>query len=286
MQILQGLQEQKAFNKSEKVIAEYILANREAVVTFSIQALAKATYTSPSTIFRFCQKLGATGFKDFKLRFAREIEINYQDISNVDPDFPFSANDSSIDVAKKVLELSTDALNKTYALMSNQQMETATKMLLDAQRIGIFAYGDTFLPALNFQNKLMKIERDVQIAYLPGENQHLATTFKAGDCAIVISYSGESKNNFFIMNILKRTQAKIIVISAYPKSHIAQLGDLVLPVAKNESQTVKLSTFSSQTAIDYLLNTLYSCMFVADYEQNQKKRIASEQLFLDTRFSN
>ena len=158
------------------------------------------------------------------------------------------------------------------------------ELLLQADKIGVFAYGDTYLPALNFQNKLMKIDRSVHMAALPGENRHLTTNFRQGDCAIVISYSGESKNNYYITQLLKQNGATIIVITGNPSSHIASLGDLILPVAKSESQSVKLSTFSSQTAIDYVLNTLYGCLFVSNYDKNQSKRIASETLFLDERF--
>lgn len=284
MSLLADLQNNTHFNASEKAVAHYILKNREQVLNLSIQSLSDHTYTSPSTIVRLCRKIGLKGFKDFKIRWSAELQKEYNAITNVDPDFPFTEDDSYGEIQKKILELFTDSLNKTSQLLSNDRIEKAVEHLLKAQKIGLFAYGDTFLPALNFQNKLMKIDLPVQVATLPGENRHLATNFKKGDCAIVISYSGESKNNYYITQLLKQNEATVIVITGNATSHIALLGDLVLPVAKNESQSVKLSTFSSQAAIDYVLNTLYGCLFVSNYETNQSKRIASETLFLDERF--
>lgn len=284
MSLLTDLKHKEQFNASEKAVAQYIITNKEEVLNLSVQALSELTYTSPSTVVRLCRKIGLKGFKDFKIKWSAELQKEYNAISNVDPDFPFTDDDSYGEIQKKILELFTDSLNRTSQLLSPDKLERAVELLLQADKIGVFAYGDTYLPALNFQNKLMKIDRSVHMAALPGENRHLATNFRQDDCAIVISYSGESKNNYYITQLLKQNGATIIVITGSPSSHIASLGDLSLPVAKSESQSVKLSTFSSQTAIDYVLNTLYGCLFVSNYDKNQSKRIASETLFLDERF--
>jgi DNA-binding MurR/RpiR family transcriptional regulator len=284
MSLLTDLKHKEQFNASEKAVAQYIITNKEEVLNLSIQALSELTYTSPSTVVRLCRKIGLKGFKDFKIKWSAELQKEYNAISNVDPDFPFTDDDSYGEIQKKILELFTDSLNQTSQLLSPDKLERAVELLLQADKIGVFAYGDTYLPALNFQNKLMKIDRSVHMAALPGENRHLTTNFRQGDCAIVISYSGESKNNYYITQLLKQNGATIIVITGNPSSHIASLGDLILPVAKSESQSVKLSTFSSQTAIDYVLNTLYGCLFVSNYDKNQSKRIASETLLLDERF--
>lgn len=284
MSLLTDLKHNEQFNASEKAVAQYIITNKEDILNLSIQALSELTYTSPSTVVRLCRKIGLKGFKDFKIKWSAELQKEYNAISNVDPDFPFTDDDSYGEIQKKILELFTDSLNQTSQLLSPDNLERAVELLLQADKIGVFAYGDTYLPALNFQNKLMKIDRSVHMTALSGENRHLATNFRQGDCAIVISYSGESKNNYYITQLLKQNGATIIVITGNPSSHIASLGDLILPVAKSESQSVKLSTFSSQTAIDYVLNTLYGCLFVSNYDKNQSKRIASETLFLDERF--
>ena len=60
---------------------------------------------------------------------------------------------------------------------------------------------------------------------------------------------------------------------------------LHLTVTNTESKTVKISPFASQVGIEYVLNTLYSCLFVANYDENQSHRLASEKLFADSRFT-
>ena len=54
----------------------------------SIYELAEATNSSTSTIVRLC-KTETSGFKEFKIRLSRDLEIHYQAIRNVDANMPF-----------------------------------------------------------------------------------------------------------------------------------------------------------------------------------------------------
>lgn len=57
--------EKKNFTDIEKDIADYILKEGEKICSLSIQDFSNLCYTSPSTMMRFCKKLGTTGFSDF-----------------------------------------------------------------------------------------------------------------------------------------------------------------------------------------------------------------------------
>ena len=64
-----------AFTATERNVAEYILKNTD-VVYESITAVAENCQASYGTIVRFYQKLGYSGFKDFKIHLALERDIN------------------------------------------------------------------------------------------------------------------------------------------------------------------------------------------------------------------
>ena len=284
MSILKNLNDQLCFNSSEKEIANYILKNKEKILEMSIQELALNTYSSTSTIVRLCRKIGLKGYKNFKIKLSAELQKKYENISNVDANFPFTDDDSYMEISKKIFELTNESLAQTYQLLSSEILEEAVQMLLKAKRVGIFANGDTFIKALGFQNRMMKINTNIILSPIPNESQQLALTFNKEDCAIVISYSGENKDTLRISEILKDNACQIITISANPQSHISNISDLVLPLPRKESQSIKFSTFASQVAIEYVLNILYSCWFVADYDKNQKTRIKAETMLLDTRY--
>lgn len=285
MTIIKQLQTENNFNGSEKEIAQYILKHKEKVVDLSIQQLSNDTFTSTSTIVRLCRKLGLKGYKDFKIALAVELQQHYRDISAVNPDFPFTEDDSNKEISQKMLALMKESLDKTGELLTNDLLERAVADIFQSKKLGIFAYGDTYVSALSFQNKLMKIDLNATIPVLFGENNFLAANFTKQDCAILISYSGRSKNTYQIARTLRLNGCKIITLTADKSSPIAKLSDLVLPIADSESDAVKISPFASQVAIEYVLNSLYSCLFVADYDQNQRHRIAAEKLFSDSRIS-
>ena len=59
---------------SERLVAHYILGRPNVVVHMSIADLAESVIVSEPTIMRFCKALGCTGFMEFKLALARDLE--------------------------------------------------------------------------------------------------------------------------------------------------------------------------------------------------------------------
>lgn len=113
MKILMQLSEMQNFTPNEKSIASYILLHKESILHLNIQELAKATYTSHSAINRLTHKLGLSGFKEFIIKLAREFQQNTQNISNVDPNYPFGFDESPLQVAKEIAELMKETIEKT-----------------------------------------------------------------------------------------------------------------------------------------------------------------------------
>ena len=285
MTIIEQLKQATNLNGSEKELATYILKNKESILNTSIQELATKNYTSTSTIVRLCRKIGLKGFKDFKIKLAIELQQHYNDISLVNPNFPFTEDDSNKEIAQRLVELMKNSLAATSNLLTNDLLEQCVRMIFKANKLGIFAYGDTYVPALSFQNKLMKINCNAILPNLSDESRFLAANFTKKDCAIILSYSGRSKNTFRLAKILKLNRCPIITLTSDKNSEIAKLSDIILPLADTENKSIKISPFASQVEIEYVLNTLYSCLFVANYDQNQRLRLASEKLFADSRFS-
>ncbi|MGC3011501.1 MurR/RpiR family transcriptional regulator, partial [Enterococcus faecalis] len=59
---------------------DFILSHTERVLHMSIYELAEATNSSTSTFVRLCIKTETSGFKVFKIRLSRDLEIHYQAI--------------------------------------------------------------------------------------------------------------------------------------------------------------------------------------------------------------
>ena len=270
---------QDTFTTTEKRIADYLQANFEAAVYMTIEELAKATYTSHSAIIRLCKKLGFTGFKEFRLELGREVhQLLAQFDQTIDANFPFSEQDDGATIAKKMAELSIQAVKKTQLQIEDQPLDTITEKLTQAKRIFVFAKGDSQITARKFQNKLVKLNKFLILAEEYSDSSWNAANLTKEDCAVFISYSGRIHHYEKIMSYLKHVGTPTLLLTGNEHSEMAKKASMCLVISQGELDFVKVATFSSQIAFDYVLNTLYSIMYAQNYTVNVLNLKEKQQL--------
>ena len=270
---------QDTFTTTEKRIADYLQANFEAAVYMTIEELAKATYTSHSAIIRICKKLGFTGFKEFRLELGREVhQLLAQFDQTIDANFPFSEQDDGATIAKKMAELSIQAVKKAQLQIENQPLDTIAEKLTQAKRIFVFAKGDSQITARKFQNKLVKLNKFLILAEEYSDSSWNAANLTKEDCAVFISYSGRIHHYEKIMSYLKHVGTPTLLLTGNEHSEMAKKASMCLVISQGELDFVKVATFSSQIAFDYVLNTLYSIMYAQNYTANVLNLKEKQQL--------
>lgn len=286
MAILDLLRDDDRLSESEKAIAAYILDHGDEVLTMSIQDLAEKTHTSPSSVVRFCRKAGTSGYRDFRIKLAAELQMRAEEPGDINYDFPVARNDSVRQIAGKIRQLTCDAVTGTARLIDPVVMGKAAKLVLGARRIALLAEGDSYARLMGFGNQLVKLGLPVAYQGLPGEGNHFAVTLGPQDVAVVASYGGEGRALTTTVRSLKRTGAKAIVLTSAPESHIGREGDVIIRVMRSEDNAFRISPMTSQAAIQYGLNVLYGCIYQADFDRFTRIRLGEESMFLsDTRFS-
>lgn len=284
MTILEQLQDTSKLNSSEQRIAKFVLANKEQVLQMPIQELSQCTYASTSTIVRLCRKLGLKGYSDFKIRLSAELQVKIESASAVDFDFPFKEDDSYGEIAANLLELANESLRLTRRQLRSRDIEEAVRIIRGSHDVSVFAEGDSFVRALGFVNRVSKIGIHLLYALLPGEQDQLASTLHRGDAAVFVIYSGESKRLHRTAQVLNGNGVKIIAVTAYKDSHVGELAKVVISLADREDKNLHLSALSSQFSIEYALDVLYSCLFVADYEHNKRIVTEAQSRFIQDRY--
>lgn len=270
---------QDTFTTTEKRIADYLQANFEAAVYMTIEELAKATYTSHSAIIRLCKKLGFTGFKEFRLELGREVhQLLAKFDQTIDANFPFSEQDDGATIAKKMAELSIQAVKKAQLQIEDQPLDTIAEKLTQAKRIFVFAKGDSQITARKFQNKLVKLNKFLILAEEYSDSSWNAANLTKEDCAVFISYSGRIHHYEKIMFYLKHVGTPTLLLTGNEHSEMAKKASMCLVISQGELVFVKVATFSSQIAFDYVLNTLYSIMYAQNYTANVLNLKEKQQL--------
>lgn len=260
---------QDTFTNTEKRIADYLNRNLETAVYMTIEELAKATYTSHSAIIRLCKKLGFSGFREFRFELGREVHRLMTQFNQViDPNFPFTDEDDGQTIANKMADLSIQAIKKAQLQLENQPLDSIATRLNQANRIFVFAKGDSQITARKFQNKLVKINKFLILAEEYSDSSWNAANLTENDCAIFLSYSGKIHHYEKIMTYLKHVGASTLLITGNEHSEMAKQATMRLIVSQDELDFAKVATFSSQIAFDYVLNTLYSVMYAQNYQEN------------------
>lgn len=282
MSLRRDLEEKNNFTVTEKELADYILKNKETVLTSSIQQLAANTYSSTASIIRLCRKLGTDGFSNFKIRLAAELQKSEEGVS-VDPDFPFSKQDSFFELSRNLFTLQKEALEETYNLLSVSEYKKAIHFLKKANRCAVFGLGDSYIRGLDFQNKMMKIGYPILSSSTEGELVYLAGLLKKDDCALFISYGGASKELAKPLQIAFENGANIILITSNLESSFVKKAHAILQVGNSEASKFKYSTFASQEGASYILDLLFSFYFIRDFDAHSTKRMNIENRILNTK---
>ncbi|MBQ9329025.1 MAG: MurR/RpiR family transcriptional regulator [Solobacterium sp.] len=286
MTISESLAIQENFSDSEREIADYILSQKEKILEQSVHDICDATFTSTSSVVRLCRKIGFSGYKEFKIRYARELERRIESLDAVDPDFPFGPKDTVLDISQKMNVLMINTLNSTYDILTrnSKSIKQAAELILHSNRISLIAMGDSYLKGQLFQSNMMKIGKVVLMANVFGENYSHIDLLEPSDCAIVISYSGDTKQVYDAAKVLKRRGVPLIVITANAESKCGKLSGILIDMPNKEEKWKKQATFFSQIATEYILNVIYSCIYVMDYEKSTNMRHRSIQEYSDTRY--
>ncbi len=269
--IIEKLLKQHDFTDVEKSIADYLLKNGYEIKNMSISELAQATFSSPATITRLCRKLDTEGYKKFQILFYSEYEA-YASQGLVDVNHPFSGGDSFEQIARNLAKLNIDTIQQTVAGFDYMQLKRIVRRMSSADMINVFGVGSSVNVALDFQQKMLRFGRIVNLTqsacFLPG--YALAGTGKTVN--LIISLSGETRDIVESLRLLKKRKSYCIAITANPDSSAARMCQEVIHVEidENESYESKIDTFAVYNAFHFVLDCIFSFLYRLDYDSNEK----------------
>lgn len=253
---------------NEQRIAKYIENNLTAVSTMSIQTLASKTYTSHSAIVRFAQKLDYSGFRAMRQDITKDVQQNITKLNAVDANFPFSSENTAVEIAKNISDLTINAVKRALAQLTEKELTAAATKIMNSERLVLFAIGDTQIRARGFQSKLVKINKFAIIAEEYSDESWTSVNLNENDLAIFLSYTGNSSNYLKLIKFLHQQKVPTLLITGNPDSQMIQYASQTISIVQNEYDIFKVSTFASQITFEYLLDTLFAIVYAKSYKKN------------------
>ena len=270
--------EQTNFSPSKQQAIEHIIALGWHVQDYTLKQLAQESYTVPATYVRLAKKLKYDGWNEFKEAFVKEIKYQQAHPLDFDLNIPFDNTDSILSIASKVTQLKITALEDTLELIDYKTFTQAVDLLHQARNIRIFASSVNLLLAQEFQFKMNRMKRSVNISRLEGEHLYDILAMNQQDVALVISYSGSSEKMAEITELLKQRQIKMIAITSLTENILTRDADAVLYMATREKLYSKIGQYSTNTSILHLLDLIYSALFAKNFQENLLYTIESAQI--------
>ena len=218
--------------RSERKVAETVLADPGAVITMRIIDLANKASVSEPTVVRFCRALGFEGFQSFKVQLAQHLGS-----SPSFRQFSVSAGDSVADLSRKVFDSTIGSLLKVRDELDEVALEKAIQALCQAERVEFYGFGASGSVAIDAQHKFFRLQVSAA-AYTDPHIQHMsAISLKENDVVVAISQSGLTKA--LIQSVHLAREAGATIIGLVPESTpLAELCALPIHINVKENQQV------------------------------------------------
>jgi RpiR family carbohydrate utilization transcriptional regulator len=218
---------------AEQRVGKLLLSDPRSFASTPVADLAERAQVSKPTVVRFCRSMGYKGLSDFKLKLAGSISEGVPFIHR-----SVGAQDSSNDVLVKVIDNTVTAFLKYRNDASAAQIDKAAEAIAlshkKGKRLEFFGVGNSGIVAQDAQHKFFRLGFHT-IAHSDGHMQIMsASLLGPGDCLVVFSNSGRTRDLLDSCEIAKKNGATTVVVTA-SGSPLASVGKIHLAADHPES---------------------------------------------------
>jgi RpiR family carbohydrate utilization transcriptional regulator len=218
---------------AEERVGKLLLTDPRAFSTLPVTELAERAGVSKPTVVRFCRSMGYEGLSDFKLKLAASLSEGVPFIHrNV------GAQDTSGDVLVKVIDNAVTAFLKYRNDASTAAIDKAAEAIAlthkKGRRLEFFGVGNSGIVAQDAQHKFFRLGFNT-ISHSDGHLQIMsASLLGPGDCLVVFSNSGRTRDLLDSCEIAKKNGATTVVVTA-SGSPLSSVGKIHLSADHPES---------------------------------------------------
>ena len=270
---------------ARRSIGEFLLAKKSRVKEYTMQQIADQTFSSKSSLVRFAKSLGFSGWKEFMEQFLSDSYYEESHYTDIDPNFPFEAGDDMEKIIVQLSNLAVESILDTTDQLDRRELENAVDILYHSRQIALMAQAPNLYVGELFRRKMATIGKNVLIA--ESDLGLLAHSLGSEDCAILISYSGNSERRLPLKAIpsLEEAEVPIIAITGMGENLLRQHATCTLSMSSRERLYTKISNFATEESINFILNMLYACYFAKDYDRNLEVKTKASRILEFQRFS-
>jgi RpiR family carbohydrate utilization transcriptional regulator len=198
---------------AEQRVARLVMSDPRVFASLPVSQLAERAHVSKPTVVRFCRSMGYDGLSDFKLKLAGTVSEGVPFIHrSVDVD------DKTSDVVVKVIDNTVAAFLKYRNDASTAAIDKAAVALAatfqTGKRIEFIGAGNSGIVAQDAQHKFFRLGVNT-VSYSDGHMMVMSASIMGpGDCLVIISNSGRTRDLMDACDIARKNGATTITITA------------------------------------------------------------------------
>lgn len=272
MLIKERLLSQENMSDINRLLANFFINSGREIEKLSARTIASKIFVDPSTVTRFCQFIGFSGYSEFKSAFLIELDYLERNFQDIDPNFPFNKGDNINKIASKIATLYKETVEDSLSLLHHDVLRTATQIISNASLIYMAMVGDSFEMAETFKNRMVKIGKTVIVERRTDNLYYDACQVPKDACFMLISYSGETELLIKVAKVLKNQQIPTVVLTSFGDNTLASMFDNVIRLSTREKLVENVGNFSSLISISFVLDALYASIFQTNYVKNYQMK--------------
>ncbi len=253
-----------SLTKAEKKVADFVLRNPRPVLFMSITDLADACQVGETSVYRFCRSMNMQGYQEFKMQLS--LGMTETPEKENPPESNQMLGDTLKETAEKIMQSHLSALRETYCLLRQEDLEVFLERIEKAKRVFFFGIGDSLLIAQEACHKFASITGKAYCITDPHMQAIAASSMTQEDFAVMISYSGATKDNICTAKTAKQEGASVGCITRFKKSPLTAYSDVTLLCGAAEGP-MDGGSVSAKVSQLYLIDLLYQEYYTRHYEE-------------------
>lgn len=222
----------KTMSKGQKLLAKYTMENYPKVAFMTASKLGETVGVSESTVVRFANALGFSGYPKFQDALQELIKTKLTTVERVEMTNGNYSSESKI--LENVLKTDIDNIKDTMESVEEASYEEAIDLIISAKKVYVMGLRSSIYVAKYLGYYLNYILDDVVIIRMDmGEPVEQMIKLGPEDILIAISFPRYSRKTIQVARFAKDRGAKVIAITDSKNAPTAKISDVVVTVKNN-----------------------------------------------------
>ncbi len=253
------------FTPADKKLAAVIMVCPEQVIELTIKQLAERAETSEAAIVRFSRKIGLSGYRELKLKLARELDDTHVELNN----HKVMLEDSTQVLTQKVFNNAISALARTEKLMKADDLQAAAELISGSSQLLLVESAEMTVMR-DFKTKLMTLNKRADVVTHYSTAAVIMAHMKQEDTVIVSVAVNDDSQRAVIeqaaakaLNIIMlcqteqhplRPYADVVLLTSAEENqqHIAMMNGRIIQFVVLDCLYMKLRQMMSETVTHYI----------------------------------